>query len=118
MYRNAGIGKNRFGNESISYEGINQTTQKVEKLETYGGKLTENLIQAIARDCLGEAMLTLEKNGYAIVAHIHDEVVCEVPDNGKFSLDRAIKLMTQGSEWSKGLLLNAAGFESYYYMKD
>ena len=118
VYRNAGIGKNRFGNESISYEGINQTTRKVEKLETYGGKLTENLIQAIARDCLGEAMLTLEKNGYAIVAHIHDEVVCEVPDNGKFSLDRAIKLMTQGSEWSKGLLLNAAGFESYYYMKD
>lgn len=118
VYRNAGIGKNRFGNESISYEGINQTTRKVEKLETYGGKLTENLIQAIARDCLGEAMLTLEKNGYAIVAHIHDEVVCEVPDNGKFSLDRAIELMTRGSEWSKGLLLNAAGFESYYYMKD
>lgn len=118
VYRNAGIGKNRFGNESISYEGINQTTRKVEKLETYGGKLTENLIQAIARDCLGEAMLTLEKNGYAIVAHIHDEIVCEVPDNGKFSLDRAIELMTRGSEWSKGLLLNAAGFESYYYMKD
>lgn len=118
VYRNAGIGKNRFGNESISYEGINQTTRKVEKLETYGGKLTENLIQAIARDCLGEAMLTLEKNGYAIVAHIHDEVVCEVPDNGKFSLDKAIELMTRGSEWSKGLLLNAAGFESYYYMKD
>lgn len=118
VYRNAGIGENRFGNESISYEGINQTTRKLEKLETYGGKLTENLIQAIARDCLGEAMLTLEKNGYAIVAHIHDEVVCEVPDNGKFTLDKAVELMTRGSEWSKGLLLNAAGFESYYYMKD
>lgn len=118
VYRNAGIGENRFGNESISYEGINQTTRKVERMETYGGKLTENLIQAIARDCLGEAMLTLEKNGYAIVAHIHDEVVCEVPDNDQFTLDRAVELMTRGSEWSKGLLLNASGFESYYYMKD
>ncbi|MBR2142064.1 DNA polymerase [Anaerovibrio sp.] len=119
VYLNAGIGENRFGNESIVYDGMNpKKKNEYGRLETYGGKLTENLVQAVARDCLGEAMINLEIAGYTIVAHVHDEVICEVPDNDNYTLDKAVEIMTQGSKWSEGLLLNADGFESYYYMKD
>lgn len=71
VYLNAGIGENRFGNESIVYDGMIQTTHKMGQLETYGGKLTENLVQAVARDCLGAAMIRLERAGYRIVGHVH-----------------------------------------------
>jgi DNA polymerase len=90
----------------------------LEELETYGGKLAENFTQAVARDCLAEAMMALEEAGYSIVAHIHDEVVCEVPDTAEYSLEKAVEIMTRNVPWNAGLPLNAAGFESYYYMKD
>lgn len=118
VYLNAGIGENRFGNESIVYDGMIQTTHKMGQLETYGGKLTENLVQAVARDCLGAAMIRLEKAGYKIVGHIHDEVILDVPDNNNYSLDDAVRIMSKNTDWNEGLLLNADGFESYYYMKD
>lgn len=118
VYLNARIGKNRFDGESIVYDGIAQTTGNLEEMETYSGKLAENLTQAVARDCLAEAMMALEEAGYPIVAHIHDEVVLEVPDTEEYSLDKAVEIMTRGASWNEGLPLSAAGFESHYYMKD
>jgi DNA polymerase len=118
VYLNARIGTNRFDGESIVYDGIAQTTGNLEEMETYSGKLAENLTQAVARDCLAEAMMALEAAGYPIVAHIHDEVVLEVPDTEEYSLDKAVEIMTRGASWNEGLPLSAAGFESHYYMKD
>ncbi len=116
-YRSARIGENRFGGESIVYLGADQLTRSWGDVETYGGKLTENLVQAIARDCLAEAMQRLEEHGYPVVAHIHDEVVLDTP-NGQGSLEDAIRIMTQNTDWNKGLIMNADGFESDYYKKD
>ena len=116
-YRSATIGENRFGSPSVIYKGANQLTRGWDDVETYGGKLTENLVQAIARDCLAEAMLRLEERGYPIVAHIHDEVVLDVPE-GYGSLDDAIRIMTKNTKWNEGLIMNADGFEGPYYKKD
>lgn len=111
------IGTNRFGGASITYMGMDQMANKWSRLETYGGKLVENIVQAVARDCLAAAMLRLTKAGYRIVAHIHDEVVIEAPI-GEGSLDDVIRIMCIPEPWTKGLILNAAGFENPYYMKD
>lgn len=117
VYPRARFGKNRFGQIAILYDGINQTTRKWGAQETYGGKLTENFIQAVARDCLAAAMLRLEHSGYRIVAHIHDEVVLDTPE-GHGSLEDVIRIMTQNEPWNEGLLMNADGFEAQYYKKD
>lgn len=117
-YRNARIGVNRFDRPSIIYKGLNQTTKAFEDLETYGGKLVENITQAVARDCLAVAMDRLSHVcRYNIVGHIHDEVILETPE-GKGSLDEAIKIMTENRIWNEGLKMDAAGFEGPYYMKD
>ena len=122
VYLNARMGTNKFGDPSIVYDGVDQQKKAagaaLAELETYSGKLAENITQAVARDCLAIAMKNVEAAGYPIVAHIHDEVVLEVPDNDKYNLDEAIRLMTQNVDWNTGLPLNAAGFESYFYMKD
>lgn len=107
---------NKFGKESITYEGMNQTSKAWGKQETYGGKLVENITQAVARDCLADAMLRLDKRGYKIVLHVHDEVVLEMP-YGKGSLEEAIEIMRTPIPWAKGLPLNADGFETEYYKK-
>lgn len=117
-YREAHIGENRFGGESIVYLGANQVTRDWDDVETYGGKLTENLVQAVARDCLAEAMTRLEAAGYRIVAHIHDEVVLDVPNTSQYTLADAIRIMTQNEPWNEGLIMNADGFEGAYYKKD
>lgn len=110
---------NQFGQDSIAYMGQNQTTKKWEKIPTYGGKLTENIVQAIARDCLAVSIKSLVANGYVPVFHIHDEVICEVPKNDNFlTLDNAIKIMCQIPKWAEGLPLNADGFISEYYKKE
>ena len=116
-YVNAQIGTNRFGNTSIIYAGQNQVTHKWEMLETYGGKLTENAVQACARDVLRDAMLRLDEAGFDIRMHVHDEVIINEPKNGR-SLDEVIRLMCIPPEWAQDLPLNAAGFESEFYMKD
>lgn len=108
------IGENRFGGESITHMGLDPYTKKWARLETYGGKLVENIVQATARDILAHSMLTLEKAGYPIVMHIHDEVVIEA-DAG--SLDDVCRLMSQTPKWAGGLPLAAEGFESTYYKK-
>lgn len=122
VYLNVRMGENRFGNPSIVYNGVDMTKKAagaaLAELETYSGKLAENITQAVARDCLAIAMKKVEAAGYPIVAHIHDELVLEVPDTPTYNLATAIDLMTQNVGWNKGLPLNAAGFESYFYMKD
>lgn len=117
FYAHPYLAPNAWGNESLHYAGMDQTTKKWCELETYGGKLVENIVQAIARDCLAEAMDRLQKNGFRIVMHIHDEVVIDCPEESA-DLERACKIMCEPVEWAEGLQLNAAGFIGDYYMKD
>jgi DNA polymerase bacteriophage-type len=107
---------NRFGGSSLVYEGMDQTTKQWQRIETYGGKLVENIVQAIARDVLAEGMLRLDAAGYKIILHVHDEIVMEMPD-GRGSLEEAVKLMAAPISWAKGLPLDADGFETIYYKK-
>lgn len=116
-YARPRLGLNRFGSESIEYDGMDQVKNTWGRVETYGGKLVENIVQAVARDCLAAAMLRLSQAGYNIVAHIHDEVVIEAPI-GEGSLEEVIDIMCEPEPWNEGLILNAAGFENPYYMKD
>ncbi|MDD7305408.1 DNA polymerase [Anaerococcus sp. AGMB00486] len=113
-YPKAKIGINRFGGESIVYEGI-VVGNKWDKIESYGGKFVENIVQAIARDILAEAMMRLEKNGFNIVMHIHDEVVIESDSS---SIEEINKIMSVVPSWAPGLILDADGFESEFYKKD
>lgn len=108
--------ENRFGSNALHYFGVNQTTKKWEVQETYGGKLVENIVQAISRDCLAVTLKRLEAEGLQTVMHIHDEAVIDADLN--VDLDKVCELMGQPIEWAPGLLLKAAGFESSYYMKD
>lgn len=107
---------NKFGREGLTYEGVGES-KKWMRLETYGPKLVENIVQAVSRDILAEAMLRLEKAGYDIVCHVHDEVVLEVPE-GYSSVEEVNRLMTVNPDWAQGLPLSAAGFESSFYKKD
>lgn len=120
VYLHPHLGQNRFGSDAILYTGLGgskTTAGRWGTLETYGGKLSENLVQAIARDCLCAAMKRLTDAGYKICAHIHDEVILEMPD-GKGSLDDAVRIMCQNESWNEGLVMNADGFEAKYYQKD
>ena len=107
------IGENRFGGDSITYEGIG-TGRKWERLETYSGKLVENIVQATARDLLFYSMQTLSQ--YFIVGHIHDEMIIECPKDTK--LDEICQQMAITPDWAKGLLLRADGYECSFYKKD
>lgn len=113
-YVGPGFGVNRFGSEAITYWGTG-TARKWEKLETFGGKLTENIVQAIARDLLCEAMQRLRHMD--IVMHVHDEVIIEAP-LGKYSVDEVCRIMSELPHWANGLVLDADGYECSFYMKD
>ncbi len=107
------IGENKFGGESVTYEGIGGT-KKWERLESYGPKFVENIVQAIARDILMYAMKTLRH--YAIVGHVHDEVIIEC--DRQVSMEMICEEMGRTPPWAKGLLLRADGFECEFYKKD
>ncbi|WP_195445566.1 DNA polymerase [Peptoniphilus harei] len=113
-YPKAKIGTNRFGGESIVYEGI-VVGNKWDKIESYGGKFVENIVQAIARDILAEAMMRLEQKGFNIVMHIHDEVVIE---SNSSSIEEINEIISIVPSWAPGLILDADGFESEFYKKD
>ena len=115
VYPSPRIGENRFGGESITHMGVG-VNRKWGRIETYGGKLTENIVQATARDILAHAIARLERSGYPVVMHIHDEVVTEVPE-GRGSVEELCALMSQAPPWADGLPLAAEGFESTYYRK-
>ncbi len=84
---------------------------------TWGGTLVENLVQAIARDCLAESLLRLDDAGYRIPLHVHDEVVLDVP-SGTGSVEEVTEIMSRPIDWAPGLPLKAAGFECEFYQKD
>lgn len=108
----------QFG-PSIQYQGMDQTTKQWRQQDTYGGKLTENLVQAIARDCLAESMKRLDKEGYKLVMHVHDECIAEVPlISAERDLLKMYDLMGQPISWAPGLLLRADGYLTNYYRKD
>lgn len=109
------MGMNRFGNESVTYEGVGEQ-KKWLRLESYGPKFVENIAQATARDILAEAMLRLNAAGYRIVMHVHDEVVIEAPPDT--SLEDICSIMGQTPTWASGLLLRADGYVCDYYKKD
>lgn len=110
------MGMNKFGREGLTYEGIGES-KKWTRIETYGPKLVENIVQAVSRDILAEAMLRLEDRGFDIVTSVHDEVVLEVPI-GVSSVDEINEIMAINPSWTEGLPLKAAGFESSFYKKD
>ncbi|MFY2158216.1 DNA polymerase [Cytobacillus firmus] len=110
------LADNNFGKEAIHYYGLNQTTKKWEKVSTYGGKLVENVVQAIARDCLAETLRRLQDVGILPVMHIHDEVVLDEPKETK--LEFITDIMGQPISWAPGLPLKGDGFVTSYYMKD
>lgn len=107
--------ENRFGSDAIGYYAPNAAGQMVVQ-ETFGGKLAENATQAIARDILAHALLTLGKNGYPVIFHVHDEAVIEKP-TGQGSLEEACRLMAIAPDWAKDLPLRADGYECAYYQK-
>jgi DNA polymerase len=105
----------RFNKYGLTYEGVE--LGKWCRIRTYGGKLTENIVQAIARDCLAESLLKLDKAGYKIAFHVHDEVVLDVPC-GTGSLEEVVEIMGRDIDWAPGLPMRAEGFETDYYKKD
>ena len=110
------IQTNRFGGDGLTYEGVGES-RKWTRIETFGGKLTENIVQATARDLLAEAMLRLRDAGLEIVMHVHDEAVLEVPI-GHSGVEEVCALMAEAPAWADGLPLRADGYECRFYQKD
>lgn len=106
-----------FSGMKITYEGMQQTSRQWTKISTYGPKLVENIVQAIARDCLAEAMFNVTKAGYNIVMHVHDELILDVP-KGFGSVEEVNQIFGKEISWAKGLPLKADGYECNFYMKD
>ncbi|HCU2820306.1 TPA: DNA polymerase [Clostridioides difficile] len=106
-----------FSGDKITYEGMEQTSKQWKRIDTYGPKLVENIVQATARDCLREAMFNVTDAGYSIVMHVHDELVIEVDKKGG-SLEEVNSIMGKEISWAKGLPLKADGYECDYYKKD
>ena len=106
---------NKFGRDGLTYEGISEN-KKWSRIETYGPKLVENIVQGTARDLLAEAMLRVEKKGYPIVMHCHDEIIAEVPE-GSGSVDEMCEIMAIQPKWAEGLPLRADGYSCSFYQK-
>lgn len=108
--------ENQFGKLAIHYYTVGQQTRKWEVTSTYGGKMTENIVQAIARDCLAETLRRIDAKGLQVVFHVHDEVIIDAPV--ETTVDEICDLMAEPIPWAPDLILKGAGFESNYYMKD
>lgn len=115
-YINPQLEPNRFGRMAITFEGTNAANKWV-RGETYSGRMVENCTQATARDLLAEAMWRMERQGLNIVAHVHDEVILEVPE-GTVAVDDVSRIMNQNPEWAEGLPLSSSGYWGRYYFKD
>ena len=108
--------ENQFGKLAIHYYTVGQQSKKWEVVSTYGGKLTENIVQAIARDCLAETLRRIDARGLQVVFHVHDEVIIDAPMD--VTVEEICGLMAEPISWAPGLILKGAGFEGTYYMKD
>ena len=120
FYVDPAVGVNRWGNPSITYAGVEQGTKKWGRLETYGGKLVENCVQAIARDCLATCIERLEMARFPVVFHVHDEVVIDIKPfaDDKTMLARVEEIMSAPIPWAEGLPLSADGWVGQYFRKD
>lgn len=114
----SGAGTVDLGRVQITYEGVDQYTRRWKRLKTYGGKLVENGVQAASRDVFAWWMMRAEEAGYPVVLHVHDELLCEVPDTPEYTVEGLIACLGEGPEWAQGLPLAAAGFETYRYRKE
>jgi len=119
-YTSPGIGENEWGKPSISYMGMDQKTKRWKRIETYGGKLVENCVQAIARDCLADAIERLEAAGLPVVFHVHDEVVIDVAPwtDEDTMLQTVVDIMRRPITWAPDLPLNADGWVGQFFRKD
>ena len=117
FYARPFLSQNDFGKEALHYHGMNQNTKKWETISTYGGKIVENCVQAIARDCLAEALMRVNAIDYQTVMHVHDEVIIDVPE-ASADLKRVCEIMEQPISWAPGLLLKADGFITEFYKKE
>lgn len=108
--------ENKFGKMAIHYYTVGQQTRKWEITSTYGGKMIENIVQAVARDCLAETLKRIDSMGLQVVFHVHDEVIVDAPM--ETTVDEICGLMAEPIPWAPGLILKGAGFENDYYMKD
>lgn len=106
------------GKDHITYAGMDQETKRWTRSETYGGKLVENCVQAIGRDCLAEALLRVDAMGYQIVMHVHDEMIVDVPDEDTDAYSRIAAAMGQSPAWAPELVLRGDGYETKFYKKD
>ncbi|MEW9989211.1 DNA polymerase [Clostridium butyricum] len=106
-----------YDKDIITYDGMQQTSRQWTRLETYGPKLVENIVQAFARDCLGETMFNVKEAGFNIVMHVHDELILDVP-KGESSVEEICELFAKPISWAPGIPLTADGYECDYYMKD
>lgn len=106
------------GKQHITYAGVDQETKRWGRQETYGGKLVENVVQAVARDCLANAMLNVADAGYRIVCHVHDEIIVDVPDTDTEAFEKINSIMSEPAEWAKGLPLRGDGYMTKHYKKD
>jgi DNA polymerase len=119
FYREAQVYINRFNKRSIRYKGSDTLTKQWGWVDSYGGKFVENIVQAIARDVLAVSMARLDRAGYDIVLHVHDEVVVEVPSTDPgLELNYIEELMSNPITWAEGLPLGAEGYISNYYKKE
>ena len=108
--------ENQFGKLALHYYTVGQQTRKWEVASTYGGKMTENIVQAVARDCLAVTLERIAAKHLQVVFHVHDEVIIDAPM--ETTVDEICGLMAEPIPWAPGLILKGAGFESNYYMKD
>ena len=108
--------ENQFGRPAVHYYTVGQQTRKWEVASTYGGKMVENIVQAIARDCLAETLKRIDERGLQVVFHVHDEVIIDAPMGT--TVEEICTLMAEPIPWAPGLILKGAGFESSYYKKD
>lgn len=120
IYQSPALSDNKWGHPSLSYMGMDQTKKIWCRQDTYGGKLVENIVQAIARDLLAVSMIKLNKKGFEISMHVHDEAVAEIPDDDhqEATLEEICAIMGEPVEWAEGLPLAADGYLTKYYKKD
>lgn len=119
IYRDAVLSTNKWCGESIKYKGVNQDTKQWGWVDTYGGKLSENIIQAIARDLLADGMRRLDAAGFDIVLHVHDEAAADIENKStSFVLSEMCRILGEPVKWAKGLQTPAEGFITPYYKKD
>ncbi|MDO4594472.1 MAG: DNA polymerase [Tissierellia bacterium] len=117
IYKNPRVVTNQFNSKALVYQEYSGVKNQWYDIETFGGKIVENIVQAIGRDCLAYKMLELTEKGYVIVFHVHDEVIIELPKN-RNALNSILNILAEEIPWAQGLPLNADGYECEYYKKD